>query len=134
MEAFDDYAFRGYRSSRFRCFSRTQQPRWLRRMVKRIAKRPAAICTSPSVIFHFRYHHNLYFLAVLTNILDKKVMGAFVNGIWVRAIISFLSLFVIGVNVYFVIDFVLTSLPGTAATYSVLALSGTVYICFLVSY
>lgn len=60
-------------------------------------------------------------------------MGSFVNRYWVRIVVSLLSLFVIGVNIYFVVDFVLENLHGVGA-YVGLAVVGFFYSCFLVSF
>jgi len=70
-------------------------------------------------------------LPVLYFTCDKKVMGDFVNSKFVAFAVGLLSFFVISVNLYFVIDFVLTSLPGVAVTYVVLGVGGAVYTCFL---
>jgi len=71
-------------------------------------------------------------LPVLYFTSDIHTMGYFTNSFPVRVAISLLSTFVIGVNLYFVIDFVLTSLPKGPLTYVLVSFGGGLYTCFLV--
>jgi len=123
-------------------FLQLKIPRWKRLMITR------SVAIVPAVLVAVSAHNNLDGLYEWLNVLqsvqlpfallpvlyftsDPKIMGVFVNGSWVRASITILSLFVIGVNLYFVIDFVLTNLPSTGATYTLVSLGGLVYTLFL---
>lgn len=69
-------------------------------------------------------------LPVLYFTSDVKLMGSFTNTKWVRVIVSFLSLFVIVVNIYFVIQFVISNVSGIVA-YVFISIGGVLYTCFL---
>jgi len=117
--------------------------RWKRLLITR------SVAIVPAVVVAIIAHNNLDSLDEWLNVLqsvqlpfallpvlyftsDEKIMGVFTNSLWVRAAVSILSMFVIGVNVYFVIDFVLSNLPSTAVTYTLVSLFGFIYSSFLV--
>ena len=64
---------------------------------------------------------------------EMDVMGSFVNKKWVKISVSALSLFVIAVNVYSVIVFVVSAVSGVT-TYVVLSIGGALYSSFLISF
>lgn len=62
---------------------------------------------------------------------SKNIMGDFVNGMVNKTIVSMLGVVVIGINLYFVQDFVHNSLPHHWAVYLGTVLFFIFYICFL---
>jgi natural resistance-associated macrophage protein len=116
-------------------------PRWKRLLITR------SVAIVPAVIVAIVAHGHLDSLDEWLNVLqsvqlpfallpvllftsDTRIMGTFTNGLWVRTIVVMLSLFVIGVNIYFVLSFLLTSVPSTV-TYVLLAFGGLFYSAFL---
>eukprot|EP00026_Physarum_polycephalum_P006005 Phypoly_transcript_06045.p1 GENE.Phypoly_transcript_06045~~Phypoly_transcript_06045.p1 ORF type:complete len:444 (-),score=53.35 Phypoly_transcript_06045:181-1512(-) len=117
-------------------------PKWKRLMITR------SVAIVPAVVVAIVAHNHLDDLDEWLNVLqsvqlpfallpvlvltsEKQIMGSFVNKPWIKVVMCLLSLFVIAVNVYSVIDFVITSV-AEVATYVVLAVVGFFYCAFLI--
>jgi natural resistance-associated macrophage protein len=70
-------------------------------------------------------------LPALTFSSSRYVMGDFANGIINRIIASLLSVIIISINIYFVVDLVSDKFEGKLWAYVLLAIFGAYYVTFV---
>merc|ERR1712136_588926 len=70
-------------------------------------------------------------LPTLTFTCSPKIMGEFANGMFNKVVLSFLSLVIVGINLFFVGSTVSTSLPHTWWIYTIFGLVGLLYLIFV---
>lgn len=70
-------------------------------------------------------------LPTLTFTCSPKIMGEFANGMFNKVVLSFLSLVIVGINLFFVGSTVSTSLPHTWWIYTIFGLVGFLYLIFV---
>lgn len=70
-------------------------------------------------------------LPALTFSSSRYVMGDFANGITNKIIASLLSVVVIGINIYFVIDLVIEKFAANIWAYILVAIFGVYYVTFI---
>jgi len=70
-------------------------------------------------------------IPTLTFTSSQQIMGEFKNGVVMKAAASVLSVVVVGINIYFVVDFVKTNLPAVWWVDLLLAIYGILYVGFI---
>jgi len=70
-------------------------------------------------------------LPTLTFTCSPKIMGEFANGMFNKVVLSFSSLVIVGINLFFVGSTVSTSLPHTWWIYTIFGLVGFLYLVFV---
>lgn len=58
-------------------------------------------------------------------------MGDFANGFLMKIFVTLLAIVIIGINIFFVIDFVATTLPQTWWVFTIVGIFGVLYFLFI---